>query len=1199
MLHRKTLAFLTILLSVIVIFSFTHNAKATVADVSISPSDNVVNNDSAYDFTFTTDVATKSKTITLNFPSGYEINNGDLGGFNYGDEDNSHIDSMTDVICSDSCGWDGFISVGSGEDESLLPVASVVQVTTRSVRISLDSSYDLSGGPVSFRIKSGYIRNPNSSGTYNITVKTAKDTTPVGGDVEIVGNHDFGNFEDYGSINLSVDDDSITADDTATFTVHAFDQYENDIGDVSGDATFDISDEDVGGSFDGNQYSPGRVGEWEVTAHYGGHSASVWITVDHGTATSLNIECNSDSYNPVTWCLNDYVYPGGSNHYYSIYRDHSGNFVSNGAVTWSLQNKTGILDADLVVDEDGKGAEFTGDHVGSADIQVESDGFDSDTTGIDVHAYSVHDSEHFGHITVTPGGDSINADQTKTFSVEAYDNHDNDLGDVTSSTSFTIDEDAGGYFDDGTGVYHAEKAGDWTVEGNYNGFTNTAGLTVNPGSFDHITISPRDTTITADQIQIFSAESFDVHDNSLGDVTGDTTFSVMGIATPPAPQGSFTGATYHPHATGTFEVTGTDGELSDTTDITVTPGALDHIIMTPNTDTISADYNEDMTVEAYDYNENLIGDVTGDTDFSVTGENSGNAAFSLNSFYSEHPDEYTVRADYGGKNDTSGITVTVGQLDHFTVSGITDPIVAGASSSVTVTAKDQYGNTITDYTGTALFSSSDDNAILPAGGEYAFQEGDNGTVTLGGEDALVFETAGEQSVTACDSYLIDVCGSQAGITVRHAGIDHFTVHPSKTSLAMNENFSLTITALDLYGNTINNANGATAYTGTVTIETNATSPFTLPSTATFTGTSGIKSLSALSFTVEEDDINISVADGEVVGESADMEVSGDLPMPDTNVEPGIYYSTQHVTFSADDSISIHYTTNGMTPTCSNGSTTFPITVSSTTIINTLACYSGGVSSGIISYTYTIREAGAPIASPVASTYHSTQFVTLSASTGSTSMRYTIGSDPATPTCSSGTVYSDPISVSSTSTIKAIACYPGPVSSSVATFAYTITILHSSVGGGGGGGSVPPVVIIPPVTPTTPAVTPPGCQPGYSFSSSTGAPCPKNTTTPSSDSSLDAGLCSASQILTQNLRAPARNGVYNSYTGAIVFEVKILQGHMNRLGFNSGPEDGILGSLTDGAIRRMQAFLGTFQDGMVGPITRGLINHSCGTAGLQS
>jgi|GEM_PF-6700819 len=43
--------------------------------------------------------------------------------------------------------------------------------------------------------------------------------------------------------------------------------------------------------------------------------------------------------------------------------------------------------------------------------------------------------------------------------------------------------------------------------------------------------------------------------------------------------------------------------------------------------------------------------------------------------------------------------------------------------------------------------------------------------------------------------------------------------------------------------------------------------------------------------------------------------------------------------------------------------------------------------------------------------------------------------------------------------------------------------------------------------------------------------------------------------------------------------------------------GILGPITDGAIKRMQTYLGTKADGLVGPLTRALINNSCGEAGL--
>jgi hypothetical protein len=103
---------------------------------------------------------------------------------------------------------------------------------------------------------------------------------------------------------------------------------------------------------------------------------------------------------------------------------------------------------------------------------------------------------------------------------------------------------------------------------------------------------------------------------------------------------------------------------------------------------------------------------------------------------------------------------------------------------------------------------------------------------------------------------------------------------------------------------------------------------------------------------------------------------------------------------------------------------------------------------------------------------------------------------------------------------------------------------------------------------------------------------------SSQGDASQGQCPADQVLSQNLRSGSRNGRYHPYTKAIVAEADRLQAHLNRLGFNSGPVDGILGPISDGAIKRMQTYLGTFADGYVGPITRGLLNKSCGAEGLK-
>ena len=85
---------------------------------------------------------------------------------------------------------------------------------------------------------------------------------------------------------------------------------------------------------------------------------------------------------------------------------------------------------------------------------------------------------------------------------------------------------------------------------------------------------------------------------------------------------------------------------------------------------------------------------------------------------------------------------------------------------------------------------------------------------------------------------------------------------------------------------------------------------------------------------------------------------------------------------------------------------------------------------------------------------------------------------------------------------------------------------------------------------------------------------------------EKGTCSTSQMLTKNLRSGSSKNDRK--------QAMILQEHLNRLGFSSGKVDGILGPVSDKAIKRMQAHFKTTQDGVVGPKTRALLNNSCTT-----
>src|SRR5207253_2261909 len=90
----------------------------------------------------------------------------------------------------------------------------------------------------------------------------------------------------------------------------------------------------------------------------------------------------------------------------------------------------------------------------------------------------------------------------------------------------------------------------------------------------------------------------------------------------------------------------------------------------------------------------------------------------------------------------SGITVNPAAASSLVASGFASPSVAGTAGSVTVTAKDAYGNTATGYLGTRHCTSLNAQAILPA--NYAFVAANAGLHTF----SATLKTAGTPSLTA-------------------------------------------------------------------------------------------------------------------------------------------------------------------------------------------------------------------------------------------------------------------------------------------------------------------------------------------------------------------------------------------------------------------------------------------------------------------
>jgi uncharacterized repeat protein (TIGR03803 family) len=173
----------------------------------------------------------------------------------------------------------------------------------------------------------------------------------------------------------------------------------------------------------------------------------------------------------------------------------------------------------------------------------------------------------------------------------------------------------------------------------------------------------------------------------------------------------------------------------------------------------------------------------------------------------------------GGGAYGKGTVFELVQGVSYSITGFPSPTTAGASGSFAVTVLNPDGTTNTGYTGTIHFTSTDPQAGLPA--DYTFQASDQGVHTF----TATLYTAGSQVITGTDTGNSSITGAEGGITVNPAAAARLVIS-GPSSVPANTSFSVTVTAVDAYGNT------ATGYRGTVHFSDSAPNA-TLPANYTY------------------------------------------------------------------------------------------------------------------------------------------------------------------------------------------------------------------------------------------------------------------------------------------------------------------------------------------------------------------------------
>ncbi len=410
----------------------------------------------------------------------------------------------------------------------------------------------------------------------------------------------------------------------------------------------------------------------------------------------------------------------------------------------------------------------------------------------------------------------------------------------TGSATFQVNIGGGGWSTIGSAVFLTSGSASITYvpqkvdsyqfqiiysgDNNYNGPTNSSvvSLTVNSGSAAHLVVSSGTSQVAGTPFTLTVSVN-DSYGNIVTGYTGTVNFtssdSGPGVSLPS--DYTFLSGDHGTHTftngvklktAGSQSITATDTVTSSITGsqpgIKMNPAALDHLaIIVPETVTAGSTFGS-VNVTAYDAYNNVKTDYTGSVYFT-SADSAATLPYSSLSKYlfaisdsgvhtfsgfnlKTIPSQTITVTDGSVSKQSASITVNAGSGIHFVVSGFPSSTTAGVVHTVTITPRDVYNNLVTSYTGTVAITSSDSQAVLPM----------NAGLTSGvGSFTVTLKTAGSQSITATETVTSSIAGSQTGITVNPAGLDHFVFITVGNQIAGSA-FNITVTAKDVYGNNV-------------------------------------------------------------------------------------------------------------------------------------------------------------------------------------------------------------------------------------------------------------------------------------------------------------------------------------------------------------------------------------------------------------
>jgi hypothetical protein len=261
--------------------------------------------------------------------------------------------------------------------------------------------------------------------------------------------------------------------------------------------------------------------------------------------------------------------------------------------------------------------------------------------------------------------------------------------------------------------------------------------------------------------------------------------------------GSATSAAYTPGDHGTYyfmAVYTGDGQYAGSQSADIAEPLVVHtttvasVTITPAASTINAGSSQTYTATAHDEFADAW-NVTSSTTWSTSSGALG--SWNSNVYTSANAGTWTITGTYASTPYTTTLTVNPNALSRF----VFDTVglqVAGTPFSVTITALDASGNTLTTYSGTPTLSYSA-GSISPSSATGGFS---NGVWT-----GMVTVTVAGSSVTLGVTDDSAHTGTSNTFTVNPSIAVSVTVSPSSATITAGNTETYTATASDTYGNT--------------------------------------------------------------------------------------------------------------------------------------------------------------------------------------------------------------------------------------------------------------------------------------------------------------------------------------------------------------------------------------------------------------